>query len=189
MSPALLAPSALGALAVLAIPVVIHIARRTQTRTVAFAALRWLNPRPKRRRRLRIDERMLLAARLALLAAIVLSLAQPVLRGLADSRPVFAVAPGVDADRLPTPQQENARRIWLAPGFPSLDQALPAGSKGQDVASLIRQLDADLPQGALRLLGAGIRLLERGECEGAGAALRRFRAADRRGRPRRHGRG
>ncbi|MBD3835644.1 BatA domain-containing protein [Brevundimonas sp.] len=148
MSPVLLAPFALGALAVLAIPVVIHIARRTQTRTVAFAALRWLNPRPKRRRRLRIDERTLLATRLALLAAIVLGLAQPVLRGLADDRPVFAVAPGVDADRLPTPQQENARRIWLAPGFPSLDQALPAGSKGQDVASLIRQLDADLPRGA-----------------------------------------
>ena len=147
MSPALLAPFALVALAALAIPVVIHIARRTQTRTVAFAALRWLKRDPKRRRRLRIDERRLLAARLALLAAVVLGLAQPVLRGLADDRPVFAVAPGVDPARLPAPRREGARRIWLAPGFPSVDNAPPTGSEGQDLVSLIRQLDADLPQG------------------------------------------
>ena len=146
MSPALLAPFALGALAVLAIPVVIHIARRTQTRTVAFAALRWLNPDPKRRRRLRIDERALLAVRLALLAAIVLGLAQPVLRGLADERPVLAIAPGLDPAALPA--QPHARRVWLAPGFPSVDQPAPTGSSTGDVASLIRQLDAQLAPGA-----------------------------------------
>lgn len=145
MSPALLAPFALGALAVLAIPVVIHIARRTQTRTIAFAALRWLNPRPKRRRRLRIDERRLLAARLALLAAIVLGLAQPVLRGLADERPVLAIAPGLDPAALPA--QPHARRVWLAPGFPSVDQPAPTASSTGDVASLIRQLDAQLAPG------------------------------------------
>lgn len=146
MSPALLAPLALGALAVLAIPVVIHIARRTQTRTIAFAALRWLNPDPKRRRRLRIDERVLLAARLALLAVIVLGLALPVLRDLADDRPVFAVAPGLAPAALPTPQ-DHARRVWLAPGFPSLDSAMPTGAATADIISLIRQLDADLPPG------------------------------------------
>ncbi|KPF78373.1 hypothetical protein IP78_11270, partial [Brevundimonas sp. AAP58] len=87
MSPALLFPLGLLALAALAIPLIIHIARRTESRTIAFAALAWLEERPKPRRRLRLDELWLLAARLLLLTLMALWLAQPVLWGVADTRP------------------------------------------------------------------------------------------------------
>ncbi len=74
MSPALLAPLGLLALLALAIPVVIHIARKTETRTIAFAALRWLESRPNPRRSVTVDERWLLAVRLLLLTLLKLLL-------------------------------------------------------------------------------------------------------------------
>ncbi len=58
MAMGLLFPAALAALVALIVPLVIHIARRSEQQPTDFAALRWLNPRPKRRRRLRIDERV-----------------------------------------------------------------------------------------------------------------------------------
>lgn len=140
MNPALLLPAALAALAALAIPIVIHIARRTEMRPIAFAALRWLDQRPRPRRRLRIDERWLLAVRLLLLAAIALWLAQPVLLGAGDTRRVIAVAPGVDP---PANAGDGARMVWLADGFPAVDAAPPPAPA--NIVSLIRQLDADLP--------------------------------------------
>lgn len=142
MSPALLLPLGLGALAALLIPMVIHIARRTESRTIAFAALRWLEARPKPRRRFHIDERLLLAARLALLAAIALWLAQPVLWNVADARPVVAVAPGVPAATIAEAVQESDRVVWLSPGFPEVGGGTPGGPG--PVVSLIRQLDAEL---------------------------------------------
>ena len=69
MIPALLAPAALGALLAVLVPLAIHIARRTETQVIDFAALRWLNPNPRPVRRLRLDERLLLAARIVLVAA------------------------------------------------------------------------------------------------------------------------
>ena len=137
----MLAPVALAALATLLIPLVIHIARRTESRTVQFAALRWLDPRPKPRRRLRVDERWLLAIRLLLLAAIAVWLARPVLWGVADDRPVVALAPDIDAATIDFGGDD--RRVWLAPGFPAVDDATPTTSTG--LISLIRQLDAELP--------------------------------------------
>ena len=144
MSPALLLPLALGALAALLIPLAIHIARRTESRSVAFAALRWLDPLPKPRRRLRIDERRLLAVRLLLLAAIVLGLAQPVLKGLTDRRPVIAIAPGLDRQAVDD-ADGNARVIWLARGFPAIDR--PPPPMPANIVSLIRQLDSELAPG------------------------------------------
>lgn len=143
MSPALLAPAALGALTALLIPLVIHIARRTEARTVQFAALRWLDRRPKPRRRPRIDERWLLAVRLLLLAALTLWLARPVLWGVEDTRRVVAVAPGVDPEVIRTATEEGDRVVWLAPNFPGLTESAPAPPG--DLISLIRQLDAELP--------------------------------------------
>lgn len=139
MTPALLAPLALGALLAVLVPLAIHIARRTETQVIDFAALRWLNPNPKPVRRLRLDERMLLALRIALIVAVVLALAEPVLRPTGDGRPVIAVSPAVDAKSLP---DRGERRVWLAPGFPSLDRPAP---KAADFASLVRQLDAETP--------------------------------------------
>ena len=139
MTPALLAPLALGALLAVLVPLAIHIARRTETQVIDFAALRWLNPNPKPVRRLRLDERVLLALRIALIVAVVLALAEPVLRPTGDGRPVVAVSPMVDARSVP---DGGERRVWLAPGFPSLDRPAP---KATDFASLVRQLDAEAP--------------------------------------------
>lgn len=154
MSPALLFPLGLLALAALVIPLVIHIARRTESRTVAFAALAWLEERPKPRRRLRLDELWLLAVRLLLLTLLALWLAQPVLWGVADTRPVVAIAPGVDPASVEA--DDDARRVWLAPGFPDVG-AGPAPAPTTELISLIRQLDAELPEGApLRIVAPAV---------------------------------
>ena len=143
MSPALLLPAGLAALLALAIPVVIHIARRTESRTIDFAALRWLDPQPKPRRSLTIDERLLLAVRLILLALIALWLAAPVLWNADDDRRVVAVAPGADSETVAAAVESGDRVVWLAPGFPEHSGLTPAAP--DDVASLMRQLDAELP--------------------------------------------
>ncbi|MGV3577910.1 BatA domain-containing protein [Brevundimonas sp.] len=145
MNPALLLPAGLAALLALAIPVVIHIARRTEARTVDFAALRWLDAAPKPRRSLTIDERLLLAARLMLLALIALWLAAPVLWNAADDRRVVAVLPGADPATVSAAVEQGDRVLWLAPGFPEHGGLAPAAS--EDPASLIRQLDAELSAG------------------------------------------
>ncbi|OYX05110.1 MAG: hypothetical protein B7Z12_04505 [Caulobacter vibrioides] len=147
MIPALLLPAALAALLAVAVPLAIHIARRTETKTIDFAALRWLNPNPKPVQRLQLDERLLLAVRIALIVAIAVALARPVLRPSGDERPVVALAPGIDAAQV---ADNGQRRVWLAPDFPSADHAAPPATA--DLASLIRQLDAKLPEGALLTL-------------------------------------
>ncbi|WP_395651820.1 BatA domain-containing protein [Brevundimonas sp.] len=146
MSPALLLPVGLAALLALVIPVVIHIARRTESRTIDFAALRWLDAAPKPRRSLMIDERLLLAARLLLLALTALWLATPVLRNAADTRPIVAVAPGTDAATVAAATAKGDHVVWLAPGFPEHGALAPAAS--DDIVSLVRQLDAELPAAA-----------------------------------------
>lgn len=147
MSLALLLPGALAALTALALPVLIHLARRDVHRRIDFAALRWLAPEARPRRRLRLEERALLAARLVLLALIALWLAQPALSGAGDARPFVAVMPGVSAASL-TAQAlpARARLHWLAEGFPALGDGAP--NAPQPVASLLRQLDAELDAAA-----------------------------------------
>ena len=96
MNLAFLLPAAFAALAALLLPLLIHLARRSEQRPTDFAALRWLRAKPKPRRRIRFDEWPLLVARLLLLAALVLLLARPVLFGSAGDAPWVAVVPGVD---------------------------------------------------------------------------------------------
>jgi hypothetical protein len=136
----------LAALAALLLPLLIHLARRETQRPIDFAALRWLEPRPKPQRRPRLDERALLAARLALLALLALALARPALRGQGGAQAWLAVAPGADpaAARALAPKGAHAR--WLAAGFPGLGGPAPAGPA--PISSLLRELDADLPRGA-----------------------------------------
>lgn len=147
MTPGLLLPLGLAALAALILPLVIHIARRTEDKPTDFAALRWLRQKPRPKSRLRFDERLLLAIRLLLLALVALWLAHPVLFGAADKAAYVAVAPGADVSQAGTvagkPLAENPRAHWLAPGFPALKT--PAPTTTAALASLIRQLDADLP--------------------------------------------
>lgn len=146
MSAALLLPMALAALAALALPLLIHLARRSEQRPTVFAALRWLRERPRPRSRLRFDEWPLLALRLLLLAVLALWLAQPVALGARSDTGWLAVMPGADPARAGA-GLENAKleRRWLAPGFPALDRPVPAPPAGP--TSLLRELDASLPPG------------------------------------------
>ena len=143
MSLALLFPLGLLALASLLVPLLIHLARRQHEVPLDFAALRWLQARIRPRSRVRIDEWLLLALRLLLLAALALLLAQPVLQGgTADVRPVTVVAPGLDAAALRGADNDGDWR-WLAPDFPPLQH--PPADSTADFASLLRELDQTLP--------------------------------------------
>lgn len=146
MIPGLLLPAALGALATLLLPLLIHLARRTEHRMIPFAALRWLAPEPRPRTQITFDERLLLALRLLLLALLALWLAQPVLWNAQDPRAVLAVAPTLGREAISGQAIAGRRAVWLAPGFPPLAGAPP--SQSAPLASLIRQLDAELSEAA-----------------------------------------
>lgn len=148
MTPLLLLPMGLFALAALAAPLILHIARRQQERLTVFAALRWLDPRPKPRSRLRFDEWPLLIARLVLLALVALWLARPALEGAGGPSAYVAVAPGADLVQAQTIAGKTPMH-WLAPGYPAASpEPTVMAPPGADTASLIRQLDAELPKGA-----------------------------------------
>lgn len=143
MSLALLLPAGLAALAALALPVLIHLRRRSQQRVVEFAALRWMLARERPRRRVRVDERSLLALRLLLLALLALLLAAPVWRGGESGRAWVVVTPGVDANAARIEiAHANAQAHWLAPGFPPFTQPPPTVPVA--FSSLLRELDAQL---------------------------------------------
>ena len=161
MNLSIVAPLALAALAALLLPLVIHLRRRPQTERVDFAALRWLQARLRPRRQLRLSERRLLIVRLLLITLLVVWLAAPQLHGGAAVENWLVVTPNVSADfrvsdqeqdqKSPRaaqthqqPQQEQQR--WLAPGFPALTEPRPPAR--QPIASLLRELDAELPAGS-----------------------------------------
>ncbi len=145
MTPLLLAPLGLAALAALIVPLLVHLKRRTEDVPVDFAAMRWLEAMPRPKQRIRFDEWLLLALRLLLVALLSLLLARPAVLGWEDDGPRVLVAPGI----APAAAREAAGEAdarWIAPGFPVLDTAAPANRV--PLASLIRQFDAELPKGA-----------------------------------------
>jgi len=148
MSVVLLAPLGLGALAALALPLLIHLVRRLELTTTEFAALRWISARTHAQRRLRFDRLWLLLIRLALLASIALLLARPVWYSDAISaRPWVVVAPGVAlADARAAAGAIDAEWHWLAPRFPHADETVTTADIS--LASLLRELDAQLPANA-----------------------------------------
>ncbi|WP_313919975.1 BatA domain-containing protein [Tahibacter sp.] len=155
MSVGLLLPLGLSALLALVIPVLLHLHRRQQRKTTPFAALRWIRGPARPRRRLRLEQWPLLLLRLVLLVALALLLAEPVWRGeRAASGDWVVVVPGVDAAQaraqLALPM---AHWHWLLPDFPALSARTPAGDDAVGVASLLRELDSELPAGvALHVL-------------------------------------
>lgn len=147
MNFALLLPAGLAALGALLLPLLVHLARRSEQRITDFAALRWLSARARPRRKRRFDERLLLCVRLLLLAVLALLLARPVLSGRPDTTPWVVAAPGVSAAAARAAVGDgDARLRWLAPGFPRLDA--PAPPAPGPLGSLLRELDATLPAGA-----------------------------------------
>lgn len=144
----LLLPAGLIALLALALPALIHLARRSEERLTDFAALRWLSEKPKPRQRLRFDEWPLLLIRLLLLALVALWLARPVVDDVGDAERWIVVVPGVDLAKANPPESEGAQLRWLAPGFPAVEAGVtPAGGE-VPVNSLLRELDATLPPAA-----------------------------------------
>lgn len=155
--PTFLSPMGWLALAALAIPLLVHLARRQTLVPTPFAALRWLRPRARPRRQVRWDEWLLLLLRLLLLALFAAWLAQPALQRGAPPERWVMLAPGIDPLALPAPGDGETRR-WLAPGWPVVDAsagpsagaAVPPGTAGAEagVGTLLRQLDMTLPAGA-----------------------------------------
>jgi hypothetical protein len=143
MSFALLLPLGLLALTAWALPLLLHLARREQQQPTDFAALRWLAAKLKPRQRLRFEEWLLLAVRLLLIAALALLLAMPVWTGGGDTQAFVVVHPALNAPAGETDTTHQSR--WLAPGFPPLTAPRPALPVA--TASLLRQLDAELPAG------------------------------------------
>lgn len=165
MTPVLLLPAALAALAALVLPVVIHIARRSEQRPIDFAALRWLSARPRPRARLQLDERWLLAVRLLLLALLALFLARPAILGLSAGKAYVAIIPGADPARAGLDPDSRQSAHWLAPGFPrqrdgGAGPSQPPASQppaSQPIGSLLRELDAARPAGeALTIVAPAI---------------------------------
>lgn len=77
-----LAPALLGGLALVAIPIVLHLVMRREPKKVEFPALRFVRTRQStNQHRLRIRHWLLLALRCAFLALLAIALARPVLRG------------------------------------------------------------------------------------------------------------
>lgn len=153
MTLSLMLPLGLAALASLLLPLLVHLARRSEQRVVVFAALRWLQAKPQPRRKHRFDEVPLLLLRLLLLAVLALLLAEPALFGRPDRTPRVLVAPGIDATSLRSDSGlADARWKQLAPGFPTLDEvgsrerSIPAGRQAS-MSSLLREFDATLPAG------------------------------------------
>ncbi|MGO4549735.1 BatA domain-containing protein [Lysobacter sp. 2RAF19] len=144
MNLVFLLPAGLAALAAVLLPLVIHLARRSEQRPTVFAALQWLRQKPKPRHRIRFDEWPLLVVRVLLVALVGMLLAKPVLFGAASHAPYVAVAPGIDVARAKqTTVPGDARWHWLAPGFPALSSAPP--SSEASITSALRELDAVLP--------------------------------------------
>ena len=74
-----LAPAALGALVLVAVPILIHLFNRRRFRTVDWAPMRYLlQAFRKHRRRLRLEEILLLLVRTAFVLFVVLALAHPI---------------------------------------------------------------------------------------------------------------
>lgn len=146
MTPLLLAPLGLAALAALIVPLLVHLWRRTEDVPVDFAAMRWLAALPRPKQRIRFDEWLLLALRLLLVAMLALLLARPAVQGWEDDSPQFIVVPGVAPTAARKFAGPEADIRWIAPGFPDIEAAAPTSPV--QTSSLIRQFDAELPPGA-----------------------------------------
>jgi len=81
MSLLFLSPAILATLTALGIPVLLHLRPHTKAKRVPFAAMRFLKPALRRTsRRLRVQNILLLIARLLVFTLFILALARPVLR-------------------------------------------------------------------------------------------------------------
>ena len=111
-------PSWLWLLLALAIPLLIHLMRRSQPRVITFAAAQWLLA--KRQRRLNrqfLRNKVLLLLRLLMIAVLSLLLAQPLLqRNATESDTLLLVDPRIESavlDAFLQQHPELTRVLWL----------------------------------------------------------------------------
>ncbi|MBB5211872.1 BatA domain-containing protein [Microbulbifer hydrolyticus] len=105
-------------LPILALPVLIHLLRRSDPREITFAAVHWLQHRRQHRwKKLFVRDRLLLALRLLILLLLILLLAQPWLeRDVRPSDTILLVDPGVTEEALAQFQAEHPQinqTFWL----------------------------------------------------------------------------
>lgn len=142
-----LLPSALAALAAIALPLLIHLSRRSEHKPTDFAALRWLSAHRRPQRKWLLQERVLLAIRILLLIALAVFLAQAV--RIKQAKPVHwvVVIPGAKPAGVNNlPAGKNVEWHWLSPGYPLFEQPLPSSTIA--LSSLLRELDSQLPKTA-----------------------------------------
>lgn len=154
--PDLLAPAALWALAVLGLPLAVHLWRQPP-RTVQLGSLRFLRDLTVPRwSHLRWRELLLLSVRLALLAMLIVLLARPVWRRSPPRHPQrwvlidpAATLGGPELTRLQHLQAVGFEARSLTKGFPPVYSfARAQTSPVEDVWSLLREADASLPPGS-----------------------------------------
>jgi len=77
-----LTPALLGGMALVALPVILHLIKRRQPQKLDFPALQFVKKRQAaNRRRLNFRHLLLLALRCALIAGLAIALARPTLKG------------------------------------------------------------------------------------------------------------
>jgi len=182
MGLSFLTPMLLGGMALVAVPVVLHLIMRRKPVKREFPALRFLRQKAvANRRRLRLSHLLLLLLRMAALVLLAIALARPVLRGagwLADGEGPVAAAFVFDTAPRMLLRQGNRTRLEQAAAMARvLFQKLPAESKvavldtGGGAAAFsptiaaaaarIDRLAAATPATSLsQALAAGLRLLE-----------------------------
>jgi len=158
-------PLGLAAFAAVLLPLWLHLDRRRSMRVLRFAAMRFIGTAHPPKRIWRLIEWLLLALRMLLIAAVVLWVAQPTWLGewRAPQR-VVAVASGVPVEEIRAHAAGSDRLLWLNSALDEIDLAgmenfsidpggPPPNSNQLAFASLLRQLDAELPPGdQLRVL-------------------------------------
>ncbi|MGI9454982.1 MAG: BatA domain-containing protein [Aeoliella sp.] len=129
-----LTPALLGGLALVALPIVLHLVMRREPQRVEFPALRFVRTRQStNQHRLRLRHWLLLALRCAFVLLLVLALARPVLRGsglLGSGEAGLAAALVFDTSPRMLYQQKNKTRLESAKEMASwLLEQLPAESE------------------------------------------------------------
>ncbi len=126
--PVFLAPVALAGLALLAVPILIHLFKPRRVRVIPFSSLRWLRTsRHKFSRRLQWHQALLFVLRATLLAALALAMAKPFF-----SRSGH----GKIADRVII--LDRGRTM----GYQPADRPTPVALAGATAAQLLRQTPA-----------------------------------------------
>ena len=129
-----LSPLLLGGVALVAVPIILHLVMRRKPVPHAFPALRFLQERAiATRRRLQLSHLLLLLLRMAAIVLVALALARPVLRGagwLAESEGPVAAALVFDTSPRMTLREGNRTRLEQAAAMARvLFGKLPAGSQ------------------------------------------------------------